>query len=526
MAGKWAREWGWPTAWHLAPTAVSSSPAVKTGAQIVWDSADGSEVCRLTGHEKAASSVAFSPDGRLVATGSWSGVLRIWEARTGLLLRTVRAHPSDRVSAVVFLPDGRSLATASFDRTARVWDVTTGDLLQTLSGHAGIICGLAFSRDGRRLASSGGEEKTVKIWDPLTGREILNLRGHTDICTCVAFSPDSRRLVSAGRDRTVRVWDASPLTGNEGLESLNMDLREEVWSVAFGPDGSSLAVGSYTTVWLLDSQTGAPLHTYVHPAGVTRVVFSPDGRQLATDLLSSEGNTIVKVWDVATGVEAVAPIRERIQSSTVAFDPDGRYLLIEGPDHTVKVWDARSGLAVGEIGRHDELIWAMTFSPDGRRLATASNDGTVRVWAWDPARLREMQKPELTLTALNLGFGDRVAFSPDGLRLAAGGEEHTIKVWDARTGAEQQSLRGHTGDVFAVAFAPRGRWLASAGEDTTVRLWDTTSSPWKLRHTLRGHTGFVMSLAFDRDGSRLVSGSRDGTAKIWDLTHLGKAAEE
>ena len=119
-----------------------------------------------------------------------------------------------------------------------------------------------------------------------------------------------------------------------------------------------------------------------------------------------------------------------------------------------------------------------------------------------------------------MGFGDRVAFSPDGLHLATGGEEHTIKVWDAKTGTLQQTLRRHTGDVFAVAFDGHGRWLASAGEDTTVRLWDTTSSPWELRHTLRGQTGFVTSLAFSPDGRRLVSGSRDRTLKVWDLARL------
>jgi WD40 repeat protein/tRNA A-37 threonylcarbamoyl transferase component Bud32 len=498
------------------------------GGAVIWDAADGREVHRLPGHESAASSVAFSPDGRLVATGTTKGFLRIWDARTGHLVRSDRAHPDEGISAIVFCRDGRWLATASFGRTAKVWDTSTGVRLQTLSGHAGIISGMALSRDGRRLATSGGEEKAVKIWDPLSGREILNLRGHTAVCTCVAISPDGRRLVSAGIDRTIRVWDASPLTGNEGLAPLNMDLDDEATSVAFSPDGGSVAASTWTAVQLRDAHTGALLRTLIDHTAPNRVAFSPDGRQLAAALESFEGpeRSIIKVWNVATGEEAVT-IRERSVHFVVAFDPSGRYLLKEGPRHTLKVWDARTGHAVGEIGRDVDHIWAITFSPDGRRLATASSDGTIQVWAWDPARLTEMQEPVLTLTAAAVaGKGERVAFGADSLRLAAGGEEHTIKVWDARTGEVQQTLRGHTGDVWAVAFSPDGRWLASAGHDTAIRLWDTRSLPWKLRHTLRGHTSIVVSLAFSPDGSRLASGSRDRTAKVWDLARLGKTTEE
>jgi WD40 repeat protein len=226
---------------------------------------------------------------------------------------------------------------------------------------------------------------------------------------------------------------------------------------------------------------------------------------------------IVKVFETATGREVFNEIREKKSVPFfVTFDPTGRYLVREGPGHAVQVHDAKTGAPVGTVGRHDRQIWGMAFSPDERRLATASNDGTVHVWAWDPARLGGQQEPVLKLHVPVGGYCNRVAFNQDSLRLATGGEGNTVKIWDAKTGRELETLRGHTGEVYAVAFSPDGRWLATAGEDTTVRIWDTVS--WKLRQTLRGHTGFVMSLAFSPDSLRLASGSRDHTMKVWDTS--------
>jgi len=499
------------------------------GSAVLWDAADGREILRLPEkHENTAVAVAFSGDGRLLASGSWGGVLRIWEAGSGRLLHTIAAH-EHRISAIVFHPDGQSLATASSDRTVKTWNAATGKALRSLRGHVGLVLGLAFSRDGQRLFSSGGEDKSVKIWDPLTGREILNLRGHASSCWCVTPSPDGRRVASASADRTIRIWDATPLTGHEGQESLTCRHDHEIWSVAFSPDGRQLASASHDkTVRLWDARTGSLVRTLARSGSVFtifRLAYSPDGKRVAVAATSAERTALVQVWDTATG-EEVFTIREKSMPFFVTFDPKGRYLVKEGAGFTVKVWDARTGEPKGIVGRHGQMIWGMAFSPDpdGRRVASASSDGMVKVWEWDPARLDKTQEPKLALNVgVTLGYGERVAFTRDGLHLVTGGEEQTVKIWDAKSGEERKTLRGHTGDIFAVAVSPDGRWLASAGEDTTVRIWDVKS--WTLRRTLRGHIGVVGTLAFSPDSRSLASGSRDHTLKVWDVRRWDEQPE-
>ena len=495
------------------------------GVVTIWDTTDGHAVLQLPErHESPSVCAAFSSDGSALATGSWSGALRISDARTGRLLHKFNAH-SRRMSAAIFSPDGRRIATASFDRTVKVWDASTYQLLHTLGGrigvgHTGIVTGLAFSRDGRRLFTSGGEDKTVKVWDPDTGEEVLNLRGHTLFCHGLAVSADGARLASAGKDGTIRVWDGTPLKGDEGLESVTREHESEVWSVAFSSNGRYLASASWgeRSVRVWDATGGALLRTLPLPPDAMYLFhlgFSPDGTRIATAASSTRREAVVNVWEAATGREVFNSIREeKSEPFFVTFDPKGKYLVREGPDHTVQVRDADTGKFVGVLGRHDLQIWGMAFSPDGARLATASNDGKVRIWVWGDSGHGTEQKPERALDVHADGYGDRVAFSTDGRYLATGGERSSIQIWDVTTGKVQHVLSAHTGDVFSVAFSPDGRWLATAGEDTTVRIWNTAT--WKLRRTLRGHRGWVMSLAFSHDSKRLASGSRDHTMKLWD----------
>jgi WD40 repeat protein/serine/threonine protein kinase len=489
----------------------------EAGIVTVWNADDGQEIRQLPEkHENTASNLAYSPDGRWLASGSWGGVLRIWDAQTFQLWRTAREH-SHRIGGLVFSPDSRRVATASFDREVKVQDVATGEVLRSWRAHPGVISGLVYSRDGLRLFSIGGEDKAVKAWDPMTGREILRLRAHAEFGQCLAASPDGLRLASAGGDGMIKMWDASPLRGDEGLEALTCEHDSEVWSVAYSPDGHTLASATWTGhAQLRDAATGALLRSLSQAQdalNIFHLAFSPDGKSIAGAGQTLDRTALVTVWETATGRKAGDEIRERGVPFVVTYDPSGQYLVREGPGHSVQVRSSRDGRVEGLVGRHQRQIWCMAFSPDGKRLATASNDDTVQVWPWDAEHPGRAREPELVLTAPVRGWGSRVAFSADGAWLATGGLEHTVKIWNVQTGKEAETLRGHSGDVWSVAFSRDGRWLASAGEDTTIRIWDARS--WKPLHKLRGHEGFVVSLAFSPDSLALASGSRDRTLKVW-----------
>jgi WD40 repeat protein/serine/threonine protein kinase len=494
------------------------------GVVKVWDWENGRLLHAFPGHQPQPISVAFSRDGRHLATGSGREGPRIWDATTGA--GPLHTFPGYRnpISALAFSPDGGRLAVASFDKTVKVWDTTTGDLFFPALLHTGNALCVAYSPDGRRLASAG-EDKTVRLWDAQTGREVLGLRGHTRKCMCVAFSPDGWRLASASADGTIRIWDATPLHGDEGQALLTFTQHsEEIRSVACSRDGriASAGLGGDVKVW--DIATG---RSSVEFNGGTAIVFAlawhPDGQRLA-----SAGNDddlfTVKVWDMLRPQKPIVQLLTGREYFAVAFSPDRRYLVTGRIKGAVQVWDAKTGDAVVTLGNHDQSIRAVVFSRDGKLLASASQDGEVKLW--DATRLGEKQEGRcLTRRARVPGPSVNVAFSPDGRRLATGGERNTVKIWDVQTGEELQTLWGHSGEVYTLAFSPDadGRWVASGGEDGTVKVWDSHTG--EVVHTFRGHIGLVSSVAFSPDGRRLVSGSRDKTVKVWDLTPLRETPE-
>ncbi len=274
--------------------------------------------------------VAFSPDGRLLASAGGDTTVLLWDPGTGRHVRTLTGH-SSVVRSVAFSPDGHLLASASDDTTVQLWDPGTGQHVRTLTGHSSVVRSVAFSPDGHLLASAS-DDTTVQLWDPSAGQRIRILSGHTRYVRALAFSTDDEQLASASADKTVRLWDRATgehlrtLTGHSG----------GVWTVAFSTAGHMLASASYdATVRLWDPATGEHRRTLTgHTDIVWGVAFSPDGRVVA----SASGDETVRLWDPATGEHLRTLTPDNGGVRTVAFSPDGRVLAAAGADQAVRLW--------------------------------------------------------------------------------------------------------------------------------------------------------------------------------------------
>lgn len=460
----------------------------------------------LRGHLDSVNAVAFSSDGRKIATGAEDGTARIWNADGTGEAVVLKGH-EQAVYAVAFSPDGRMVVTGSRDGSARLWNADGSGPARIIAQHHEPVNAVAFSPDGKKIIT-GSDDQTLRIWSVDGSAAPIVQRGHIDSVSTVAFSPDGKRIFTGSDDKTVRIWNADG-SGIPRTLSANMD---RVTSVASSPDGKTLAVGledNTIRVWNLDG-SAPPRRLDGHRSSVTSVVFSPDGKEIAS---GSEDRT-VRIWRADGSSGAPLVLRghnERI--SSIAFSPDGKKLVVGSLSHSARVWNVSGSGVPLELTRHESAISAVAFSPDGRWLATGTADNLVRIWNSDgtgvPVILKGHTEP---VTA--------VAFSPDGRKLVSGSADKTARLWNTDGSGAATILSGHLESVTAVAFSHDGTMIATGSEDKLARIWDADKTDAPLAR--KAHDKGVTSVAFSADGKKLATGSSDPVVRVWNVDGSGE----
>ncbi|MFJ8536421.1 trypsin-like peptidase domain-containing protein [Streptomyces sp. NPDC093591] len=506
--------------------------------------------------------VAFSPDGKTLATGSSSGTVRLWDAASsklratfktydgtelamafsqdGKTLATVNSGASDKMvklwdltsgksrttwilpeeygtSSVAFSPDGKTVAISGDDSKVRLRDVSSGKARRTLDHRTGEAFSLAFSPDGKTIAaqivnSSVDADNTTRLWDVNSGTPLARKSSFADSTTPLAFSPDGKSLATGGAYDTLKLWNAD--TG-KSLGTAN-GYTAAVESIAFSPDGNTIATGHRDgSVRLLDLVTGNFRATLKgHTTEVSSLAFSRDGKILATS--STFGD--VRLWN-ATNRNSRSVLHDGSELDSVRFSPDGRTLATYGDWASVQLWKVLSGKEehhpLGDPHDFSTTNWySIAFSPDGRSLATGQSDGAL--WLWD-------MNDDSAGHGLNDTRGlDSLLFSPDSRTLAtSGGTDGFARLWDTASGTLRATLEGDDYEVDSMAFSPDSKTFATIDNDGVPRLWDVPSG--KARRTLRDVNGNALVydpqhwVAFSPDGETLVSGSTDGFVQVSDV---------